>query len=190
MSISVRAGLALRFSQETAFSSIRTVADGLHLRFPIAVRDMVGILEPIKLTSQLNSRTCSGSCEIIISNDGLVHYTGSVHNSGGLAATYAVMTSFPTITDHTSFPPDISNLVGILGPVVITHQGHVGGTLSFDVRDSTWDKTATVARIAANWIAVKVAVTSARTVFDTDTSATELIDGVVAGASGIFVLNL
>jgi hypothetical protein len=190
LNISVRAGLAFRFSQETAIISIRTIADELHLRFPITVRDMVGLLEPIKLTFQLNSGTCSGSCEITMTSDGLVHYTGRVHDSGALAASYAAVTSFPTLTEHTTFPAAVAALVAALAPVVIAHKGHVGGTFSFDSRDSTWDKTATDARIAANWVAVKVAVTSARTDFDTGTGALELIDGVVAGASGIFVFSL
>lgn len=189
MSISVLTSLVSRIPQRTGIVSIRTVANGLQLVFPITVRNIVGLLEPIKLTFQLNSGTCSGSGEITMTSDGLVHYTGRVHDSGALAASYAAITSFPTLTEHTIFSAAVAALVAALGPVVIAHKGHVGGTFSFDSRDSTWDKTATDVRIAANWVAVKVAVTSARTDFGTGTGALELIDGVVAGASGIFVFS-
>jgi hypothetical protein len=190
MSISMRTSLASRILQGTGIVSIRTVANGLHAVFPITFRDIVGLLEPIKLTFQLNAGTCSGSCEITMSSDGLVHYTGRVHDSGALAASYAAITSFPTLTEHTIFPAAVAALVAALGPVVMAHKGHVGGTFSFDSRDSTWDKTATDVRIADNWVAVREAATSARTDFGTNTGALELIDGFVSGATGIFVFGL
>jgi hypothetical protein len=74
--------------------------------------------------------------------------------------------------------------------VIIAHKGHVGGTFSFDTRDSTWDKTANDARLKDNWAVVKGAATSARTDFGIDTRALEVIDAVVTGASGIFVFSL
>src|SRR3972149_11346146 len=190
MSLSVRTSLAARVPPGTGIVSIQTIAQGLLAAFPITFRDIVGLLEPIKLTFQLDAGTCSGSCELIMSSDGLVHYTGRVHNSGALAASYAAITSFPTLTEHTTFPAAVAALVAALGPVVIAHKGHVGGTFSFDTRDSPWDKTATDARIADNWVAVREAVMSARTDFGTNTGALELIDGFVSGATGIFVFGL
>ena len=186
----MRKSLASRVPKGTGIVSIRAVANRLHASFPITIHDIVGLLEPIKLTFQMNAGTCFGSCEITMSSEGVVHYTGRVHNSGALAASYVVITSFPTLTEHTNFPTAVAAQVAGLGPVVIPYKGHVGGTFSFDSRDSTWDKTATDVRIADNWAAVKAAVTSARTDFGTDTGALELIDGFFSGATGIFVFRL
>jgi hypothetical protein len=190
MNISVRTSLAARVPPGTGIVSIRTVANGLHPAFPITFRDIVGLLEPIKLTFQLNAGTCSGWCEITMSSDGLIHYTGKVHDSGALAASYVAITSFPTLIELTTFPAAVAALVAALGPVVISHKGHVGGTFSFDSRDSSWDETATDARIADNWVAVREAAMSARTDFGTNTGALELIDGFVSGATGIFIFGL
>ncbi len=177
MIISLRAGLPFQSSQETAIISIRSIVDGLHLRLPIAIRDMLDFLEPIKLVFELNAGTCSGSCEIVMMSNGLVNYTGKVHNSGALATSYVAITSL-----------DISVATG--GAIIIAHKGHVGGTFSFDTRNSTWDETVNDALIKENWIVTKKAATLAKTQFGTDTGALELIDGVVAGASGKFVFNL
>ncbi len=190
MGINVRTSLATRIPPGMGIVSMRTIANGLHTAFPITLSDIVGLLEPIKLTFQLSGATCSGSCELIMSSDGLVHYTGRVHNSGALAASYAAITSFPTLTEHTIFPTAVAAMVAALGPVVVAHKGHVGGTFSFDSRDSTWDKTAIDAHIADNWVAVREAAMSARTDFGTNTGALELIDGFVSGATGIFVFGL
>lgn len=190
MTIGLRASLESRIPQRGGIVSVRTVADGLHLSFPVFCRDLVNLLEPIQLTFKLNAGTCSGSCELTISSDGVVHYTGRVHDSGALAASYVAITSFPTLTDHTASPAVAAALPAVLRPVVVAHRGHVGGTFSFDSRDSTWDKTATDSRIADNWVAVKAAATSARTDFGTSTGALELVDGFVSGATGLFVFGL
>jgi hypothetical protein len=178
--------------------SIRMVANGLHLSFPVSFLHIVELLhEPIKLPFQLNDGTCSGSGEITMNVDGLVHYTGRVHNSGALAVSYTAITSFPSlgkeklqdITDITDHPSVLVPVADIF-PVVIAHEGHVGGTFSLDTRDSTWDKTATDPRIANNWLEVKVAVASPRTDFDTSMSPIDFIDGLFSGATGIFVFSL
>jgi hypothetical protein len=97
LTISVRTGLASRVPRGTGIVSVRTVADGLHLRFPISCSDLVALLEPIQLTFELTAGTCSGSCEITMRNDGLCHYTGRVHDSGALAASYVAITSLPVL---------------------------------------------------------------------------------------------
>ena len=175
--------------------SLRMVANGLRMSVPISFRDIVDLLhEPIKLPFQLNDGTCSGSGEITINIDGLVLYTRRVHNSGGLAVSYVAITSFPSLGEEK--PEDITNSptalvpVADIFPVVIPHKGHVGGTLSVDSRDSTWDKTATDTRIANNWLEVKVAVASTRTDFDTSMNPIDFIDAVFSGATGIFVFGL
>lgn len=122
-----------------------------------------------------------------MTNDGVVHYTGKVHDSGALAASYVAITSFPTLTDSTTYPPAIA---GLVWPVVVGNKGHVGGTFSFDSRDDTWNKTGTDPRIAENWAGVKAAAASARTDFGTDTGAIDLLDGLVNAATGTFVFSL
>jgi len=180
MIMSLRASLNSRVPQSAAIISIGTVAAGLHLSFPISCRDLVAVLEPIQLAFELNAGTCSGSCAITMGNDGLVHYTGAIHDSGLLGAKYVAITSIPVIpfTD------------GFVGPIIIAHLDHVGGTLSLSTRNSTWDETATDARIADNWAAVKRAAPSAKTQFGTDTGAIDLIDALATTASGVFVFKL
>jgi hypothetical protein len=184
----MRATLGFPARQGNEVSSLRRAASALRLGAPISFRDLV--LEPVKLAFPLNAVTCSGSCEVTLSRDGTVHFTGRVHDSGALAASYVVIVSFPTLTDHTSFPPEVLDKVGALGPVVMEHKGHVGGTLSFDTRDSTWDKTATKRRIADFWIGVKAAAGSAKMQFGVGTGAVEMIDAVLSGATGLFVFSL
>ena len=174
---------------------MRMVANGLHLSVPISFLSIVDLLhQPIKLPLQLNDGTCSGSGEITINIDGLVHYTGRVHNSGALAVSYTAITSFPSLgrekPEDITNPPSALVPVASIFPVVIPHRGHCGGTLSLDTRDSTWDKTATDPRIADNWLEVKVAVASANTDFDTTMSALDFIDALFSGATGIFIFSL
>ena len=82
------------------------------------------MLHPITLSPRVNAGTCTGSCEIVLQPDGRVQFSGHVHNSGALAARYMIITSFT---------------VPGVGPVIIAHRGHAGGTLSVDIRDSDWD---------------------------------------------------
>ena len=190
MGISVRTSIVSRPPQQTGPFSIRTLADRLHLGVPITVRDIVELLEPIKLSFPLNSGTCSGACQVTITSDGIVHFTGRVHDSGALAAAYIAIVSFPTLTDDTTYPPDIVDMVGAVSPVVIAHRGHVGGTFSFDTRDSDWDLTGGDARIADNWRGAKAAATSAIVVFGTNNAVLDLVDGFFSAATGIFVFGL
>jgi hypothetical protein len=174
MANSVRNGLASRMQKAAKFVSIRAIAQALHLGFPLSVRDLVAIVEPIKLSFRLDSGTCSGFSEITMTNDGRVHYTGNVHDSGALAARYIAITSF-----------DVSGQA-----LVIQHQGHVGGTFSLDTRDSSWDLTSINSFVAENWAAVKASSASARTQFGTGTGAFEIIDGLVTGGGSLFVFSL
>jgi hypothetical protein len=151
------------------------VAQGLHLPFPVSVRDLVTTLEPIRATYSLNAGTCSGSCELTMTNEGVVRFRGTVHDSGALAASYVAIVALP---------------VASIGPVVISRRGQAGGTFSFDSRDDSWDETATDSRIANSWVAVKAAMPGADVRFGTDTGAIQLLDGLVAGGSGIFVFSL
>jgi hypothetical protein len=178
MSISVRTALASKVAKGARDFSIRKITDGLLLRPPITVRDILGVLEPIKLSFQLSAGICSCSSEITMISDGVVHYSGKVHDSGPLAASYVAITSI-----RVSLPPEFQS-------VVIAHKGHVGGTLSFDSRDDAWDLTAIDARIADNWVMVKAAAPSARTEFGINTGAIELIDAFVTGATGVWVFSL
>ena len=194
MIISMRQTLATPIPQRTGIS-IRMVAAGLHLNVPISFLHLVDLLnEPISLTFQLNDGTCSGSGEVTMNIDGLVHYTGRVHNSGALPVSYTAITSFPSLGDEK--PEDLTNpqvaLVPTadIFPVVFAHEGHVGGTFSFDTRDSTWDKTATDARIAKNWLEIKVAVASTRTDFKTGIGVVDFIDALFSGATGTFIFGL
>jgi hypothetical protein len=157
--------------------SVRTVIGGLHLPFPIFFSDLIRLLEPIHLLFELHAGTCSGSCDITMRSDGFVHYSGTVHDSGGLAAAYVAITSL-----------DISAATG--RPLLFPHKGHVGGTFSLDTRDSSWDQTITDAVIADNWVAITVAASTAKTEFGTGTGAIELLDGIVSAGSGIFVFGL
>jgi hypothetical protein len=174
LSITVRTGLASRVQEGARFVSVRTVAQGLQLGFPLGFNDLVTILEPIELAYRLNSGTCSGSCEITMTNDGHVHYTGGVHDSGALAASYVAITS--------------CDVRGRL--LVIAHKGHVGGTLSLDTRDSNWDLATDYAFIADNWAAVKASSGAATTQFGTDTGSFEIIDGLFTGGGSLFVFSL
>ena len=190
MSLSVRMGLASRALPGDAVVSVRTIADRIHLPFPTSVRDLVAVLEPIKLSFPLSAPGVTGSCEVTLTSDGLVHYSGHVHANGALAASYAAITSFPTLTDRTTYSDSVAALVGALGPVVIGHKGHVGGTLSFDTRDSDWDESTRDERLADNWAAVREAAASARTDFGTDNNAIDIVDGFVNLATGVFVFSL
>jgi hypothetical protein len=176
VTIDVRTAFASRVAQGEGRISIRTIADGLRLNFPIAVRDMVGLLEPIRISFQLNSGTCSGSGEINISNDGLCHYTGTVHDSGALAVKYTTITYL-----HAVLPPRYQELV-------FRHIGHVGGTLSFDTRHDTWDESSVWAPITDNWALVKAAA-APTTAFGTDAGATELLDAFANAATGFWVFG-
>lgn len=194
MIISMRQTLAPSVSQPTG-TGIRMVAAGLHMSVPISFLHIVDLLhEPISLSFQLNDGACSGSGEITMNIDGLVHYTGRVHNSGALAVSYTAITSFPSLGDEK--PEDMTNSQAALVPmadifpVLFAHEGHAGGTLSIDSRDSTWDKTTTDARIAKNWLEVKVAVASTRTDFKTGIGLIDFIDAIFSGATGTFIFGL
>jgi len=188
MGISARAGLASRVPPGSV-TSFRSIVDGLHLSVPVALGDVVTVLEPVTLDFPLNAGTCSGSCRVELSNDGQVHYTGHVHDSGALSASFVAIVNFPTLTAQTNYSPADSALVGALGPVVIPHRGHVGGTLSFDSRDEDWDKSVRHTHLAEHWAGVKLAVPSARADFGTDSGALEMLDGL-ANLGGTFVFSL
>jgi hypothetical protein len=173
--MSLRTGLASRAPIGSGIVSLRMVVSGLHLSFPSSFRDIIDVLQPIHASFKLDAGTCSGSCDIVITNDGVVRFTGKVHDSGALAAIYTVIVSLP---------------VASLGPVIIAHRGHVGGALSFDSRTETWDKTDRSSEISSSWAAVKAATPNAKALFGTGTSVTELIEGLIAGATGIFVFKM
>jgi hypothetical protein len=188
MSINARSGLASRIQPGRSIS-FRSIADALHLRVPVTLLEVVTVLEPITLSFRLNSGTCSGSCRVELSNDGTVHFTGHVHDSGALSASYTAIVSFPTLTAHTNFSPEVSALVAGLGPVVIPNRGHVGGTLSLESRDDSWDKSTRHTHLAEHWAGVKAAVASARADFGTNTGAFELVDGLANLAGGTWVFS-
>jgi hypothetical protein len=165
----------LKGGPQSGASSTLRVADGLHLPFPVSVLDLAKTLEPIQATYPLNTGTCSGSCEVSMSSDGVCRFRGSVHDSGALPAVYTVIVALP---------------VDSIGPVLFNRRGNVGGTFSFVSRDDSWDKTATDSRIANSWVAVKAAMPGANVLFGTDTGAFQLLDGLVAGTSGFFVFKL
>ncbi len=190
MSISFRAGLASRRDPGAVALSMRTVARGLRAGNPIGLADLVERLKPITLAFPLKNGTQTGHCEATLSNDGRVRFQGRVHDSGVAAASYSVIVSFPSLSTATNYPPSVAELVGSLGIIVLAHRGHVGGTLSFDTRDSTWDKATTHARIADHWSAVKIAAQSARMDFGTYAGALEVTDAMLNGATGFWVFSL
>lgn len=75
-------------------------------------------------------------------------------------------------------------------PVVVAHEGRVGGTLSIVSRDDSWDETATAAAIADDWAAVKQGASSTKAEFGTGTGSFEIIKGLAATGGGIFVFKL
>ena len=174
----MRTELASRVPQGGGSFSVRKLADSLRLDFPIALREMVVILEPINLVFPLNSGTCAGSCEVNMSSDGSVRYRGNVHDSGGLAATYTAIASLPVL-----LPPQLRE-------VVIAHRGHVGGTFSFDSRDDSWDMAGNESTIAENWALVKAAAASASVEFGTDAAGLEFADALVNAATALWVFSL
>jgi hypothetical protein len=177
MSKSVRTGVASRVSPPTAPIHLRAIASGLHLRLPLSVGTMLGLLDPLHLPSTLNAGTCSGSCELTLNSGGGVRFAGRVHNSGGLAAAYTVISSIP-------LQPSLG------GPLLIKHKGHVAGTFAFGSRDDSWDRTTTSATVANNWVALKQAAHGARTDFGTGTGAIQLLNAIAAGATGAWVIHL
>lgn len=190
MGISLRTNIASQPPLKTGSFSMRTLANALHLPVPFSIRDVAEVLEPIKLSFPLNSGTCSGSCEVTITSDGVVLYSGRVHDSGGLGVSFIAIVSFPTLTNDTFYSPEIGQLVANVSPIVIAHKGHAGGTFSFDTRDTTWDLTGGDTRIAGNWLGAKAAATSAMVRFGTDNSILDLVDAFINAATGTFVFGL
>lgn len=190
MGISVRTSIASRPPLQTGNFRMRRLSDALHLQVPISIRDVAEVLEPIKLSFPLNSGTFSGACEVTITSDGVVLFSGKVHDSGALGASFIAIVSFPTLTDDTFYTPEIGHLVAQISPVVIAHRGHAGGTFSFDTRDTTWNLTGGDARIADNWLGAKAAATSAIVVFGTNNSVLDLADAFINAATGTFVFGL
>lgn len=190
MSVGFRTGLASRRNPGAAALSMRAIARGLRIGHPIGLADLVEYLEPITLRFPLKNGTRTGHCEVILSNDGRVRFQGRVHESGAATASYSVIVSFPSLSTATNDSPRVTELVGTLGILVLAHRGHVGGTLSFDTHDSTWDKATTHARLAYHWPAVRIAAQSARMDFGTHTGALEIADGVLNGATGFWVFSL
>lgn len=190
MSTSFRVGLASRRETSDVALSMRSIARRLRAVHPIGLADLVENLKPITLTFPLKNGTRTGHCEVTLSNDGRVRFHGRVHDSGIAAASYSVIVSFPALSATTSYPPPVAELVGSAGIIVLAHRGHVGGTLSFDTRDSTWDKATTQARIADHWSAVKIAAQSARMDFGTYASTLEVTDAILNGATGFWVFSL
>jgi hypothetical protein len=178
LSISIRTKLASRIKLGGSPFSIRAVPVGFHARFPVTIRDIVTLLEPITLTIPLNSGFCAGSCTITLSSDGSGRYTGNVHDSGGVAVSYDALTQM-----------EVENL----GAVVIAHQGTVGGTLSVQSRDDNWDEGVideARAAIADNWVALKAASGSARTTFGTNFSSIDAIEALFAAGTALFLFKL
>ena len=176
--IPARPNLVPRVAAETSPISLNAVVQDLHLRRPVRLRDLLALLQPIRLVFALRAGSCSGSCELTMTSDGVVRFAGHVRDSGPLAVKYAVITSFPV-----SAPGG--------GPLlVIEHQGHAAGTFAFGSRSDGWDATETDPVIAARWTSVRAVAPSATTQFGTDAAGFEALQAIVATASGGWILHL
>lgn len=113
MAVGLRWMLAALGAEGESAASVRGILTAHGFAPPISVRDLAGALAPIRLRFELTPSTCSGWCELAVTPDGTVDYSGHIHNSGLADIRYCTITSVP--------------IPG--GPMLVGHQGFVGGTL-------------------------------------------------------------
>ena len=190
MTLSFRTDLASRQTPGATVISLREIARGLRVDFPVAFFEIVELLKPVTLQFVLKSGELSGYCEATLWNDGRVHFSGRVHTDGVSPQSYGVLISFPSLIDGTTYSTAVLEMLAALRVVLIAHQGHVGGTLSFDTRSSTWNQTAKHDRISKNWLAVRKTVGTARKEFSTSVGLVDVADGILNGATGFWVFSL
>jgi len=172
--LDVRAALAPVTPTGTIAISVDAIMSKLGAPRPLTVTDLVHGLDPVTLSFRLNAGTCTGSCEIVVSRDGGVTYTGRVHNSGGLDARYIAITSIPVV----------------FGPMLVAHQSTAGGTFGLDPRDDDWHEVGQSQLAANDWWAFRGAAVRATTQFGTNTGAFEILSSVVGAGTGVWVFSL
>lgn len=150
----LRTALEPFVSGEAPTISVRAVMYTHGVSSPTSCAALVEGLAPLTLDIELNAGTCHGSCQIVLEASGQVTYRGHVHNNGVIDARYTVITSLP-----------VSLELG--GPVLLAHQGTVGGTFSpiYD-DDDGWQDVTSSDYLRKNWWAVKNAG-AAHTTFGT-----------------------
>jgi hypothetical protein len=155
-------------------TSLDAILETLGVSRPTSCREIIAGLQPVKLAVRLNDGTCSGSCEIDVAPDGHVKYVGHVHNSGLLDVRYIAITSVPVVFE----------------PVLIAHQGTVGGTVGIDARDEDWHEQGQSELIRTNWWAFRRASANARTQFGTSTGVTEILTSLIGAGTPAWVFEL
>jgi hypothetical protein len=190
MTVSFRTDLASRQPPGAAVMSLRAIARGLRVEFPIGFSEIAELLKPVTLQFALKSGELSGYCEATLWNDGGIHFSGRVHTDGESPQSFGVLISFPSLIDGVTYSKPVLDMLGPLGIVLIARQGHVGGTFSFDTRTSTWNETAKHARLSDNWLAVKSTVGTARKEFSTSIGLVDVADAILNGATGFWVFGL
>jgi hypothetical protein len=154
--------------------SVGAVLDRLRFGRPASLRGLVAGIEPVTLSFPLDDGTCAGTCQLVASPDGRVVFTGHVHNSGGLDARYGVIASVPMNA----------------GPVLLPHQGTVGGTFGLDPRDEDWRADGVSRFIADDWAGFRAGTARARADFGTHTGAFEVFTSFVGAGTGEWVFTL
>jgi hypothetical protein len=174
MPVALRAALAPLRPPGAPVISVDAALHTLHAPRPASLRELVSMLDPVRLSFPLNDGTCAGSCELVVSHDGHVTYTGHVHNSGALDARYIAITSVPVT----------------FGPLLVAHQSTAGGTLGLDPRDDDWHVDGDSPLVAGDWHGFRQAVASAKTVFGANTGATEILTSFLGAGTGVWLFTL
>ncbi len=171
----LRAPLATAVNAEPAAGiTVNHVLGTFGIPRPIALREAIQGLQPVTLRFSLNDATCEGFCTIVLSLDGKVSYSGHVHNSGALDARYIAITSIPVTPS----------------PVLIGHQGTVGGTFGLDPRGDDWDEKGTSHLAASDWWSFRTATARATTQFGASTGLFEVVSSLFGAGTGEFVFSL
>lgn len=157
----LRTGLTPYLSDDTSSISVLAIMRAHGVARPIACGPLVEGLAPLQIDIDLSAGTCHGSCQFLLEAEGQVTYRGHVHNSGVIDARYTVITSLPV-------PLELG------GPVLLAHQGTVGGTLSLICdNDDGWQDITPSDYVHRNWWAVKYPG-NAHTTFGTGVGVYEL----------------
>ncbi len=165
MTISLRALLA---------GSVRSFVAAHGFPSAISLRELAAAMTPVRWRFELTPSSCSGWCDLIVSPDGRVEYSGHIHNSGLVDIRYCTITSV--------------QMPG--GPMLVGRQGSVGGTLGLDSRDDDWHQSGHSDVVSRNWAALRAASGAAKTQTSASIGITELLTTVVGGGSGFWVLSL
>lgn len=176
--IQLRAALAPLAPNPSQTISVDAILHTIGVPRPVGCGDLVAGLTPLRLTADLHAGTCHGSCEILVELNGQVTYTGHVHNNGVIDARYTFITSIPV-------PFDIG------GPILLAHEGSVGGTFSpFESRDDGWQEITKSNFVRDHWWSLRQNSGKTNTQFSTGTGLFEVFMSALGTATPTWIFRL